>query len=321
MIIFLATSSLLVLFQTNIHATSATSTSKTTGQLLDESILKLTQNIQRLTASTQELQNEYQTLKKDVVGLRKLHGSCAPCKASAKDRGACDCTDIEPRKDCLEFYQHGYKISGVYRLQGPGFHIVYVYCDQTTQGGGWTVFQRRQDGLVDFNRNWNDYKHGFGNLEGEFWFGNDNIYDLTKPSFSPKKSQLLINMRMKEQNDTVVYVKYNTFEITDEVSKYILKINGLSGNVKKLNEMDYNNNRKFTTFDNDNGRRNFGNGGSDCASKTKYGGSGGWWYGQCSSVFLNGQYKFTKKNGEIFWDWDMTKVQPEHVEMKMRRNL
>ncbi len=46
-------------------------------------------------------------------------------------------------------------------------------------GGGWTMFQRRQDGKVNFNRKWTEYRDGFGDLHAEFWLGNDHIHDIS----------------------------------------------------------------------------------------------------------------------------------------------
>ena len=51
-----------------------------------------------------------------------------------------------------------------------------MYCDQTTAGGGWTVIQEKMDGSVNFNRTQDDYKHGFGNLVGEFYLFIESIY-------------------------------------------------------------------------------------------------------------------------------------------------
>jgi ficolin len=44
---------------------------------------------------------------------------------------------------------------------------------------GWTVIQRRVDGRENFSRDWDDYKEGFGNLQDEFWLGNEKIHQLT----------------------------------------------------------------------------------------------------------------------------------------------
>lgn len=34
------------------------------------------------------------------------------------------------------------------------------------RGGGWTVIQKRTDGIVQFQRTWSEYLDGFGDLNG-----------------------------------------------------------------------------------------------------------------------------------------------------------
>ncbi|GFR78482.1 angiopoietin-4 [Elysia marginata] len=54
-----------------------------------------------------------------------------------------------------------------------------IRCDAQTDGGGWIVIQRRTNADVDFNKAWNEYRNGFGDLSGNFWLGNDAISKLT----------------------------------------------------------------------------------------------------------------------------------------------
>ena len=172
------------------------------------------------------------------------------------------------------------------------------------------MIQRRQDGSVNFIRKWKEYKNGFGKLTGEFWFGNENIHDLTKSSNAPKKSELLINMRMKGQSK-MVYSKHATFEIGDEQSKYILKISGPSGNVSKVDNLMKNNGMKFSTVDNDNDVHSSKN----CAATSKR--AGGWWFRACSNANLNAPYKFSSST---YYGWHYVgPFKPEFVEMKVRR--
>ena len=91
-----------------------------------------------------------------------------------------------------------------------------VFCDQTTAGGGWTVFQKRIDGSVDFNLNWSDYKHGFGDLNGEFWLGLERIHRLT----SDNNSMLRVDMEDFEGESG--YAEYSLFGVRSEHDKYQL---------------------------------------------------------------------------------------------------
>ncbi|XP_017151153.2 techylectin-5B-like isoform X1 [Drosophila miranda] len=67
-------------------------------------------------------------------------------------------------------------------------HPFMVACDQLSHGGGWTIFLRRTDGSEDFNRDWNDYKHGFGKLQNEFFLGLDKLHAMT----SAEAQELLV---------------------------------------------------------------------------------------------------------------------------------
>jgi len=274
---------------------------KTTHKTIYQKIFALERNVQSLRTSGWSIVHQIDSVLTDVKGLQSNRNhKCFPCKVIKVSVGnLCDCTEFSPKQDCLAFHKGGFRVNGLYHLNGIGrFNHRTAFCDQTTMGGGWTVFQRRKDGSVNFNKKWNGYKNGFGALTGEFWFGNENIHDLTKLSNAPKKSQLLINMRMKGKYK-IVYARYNSFEIGDEQSKYVLRLSGFSGNVR--NGMTIHNNMNFTTVDSDNSAK--------CGSR--YG--GGWWFNKCFHSFLNGPYK------RIVW-WEPKKLHPEFVEMKVRRN-
>ena len=98
-----------------------------------------------------------------------------------------------------------------------------MFCDMETDGGGWTVFQRRVDGSVDFYLGWDDYKQGFGNLSAEFWLGNDNIHRLT--SSAPQ----VLRVDMEDFESDKRFAKYSTFSVASEQTGYQLSVAGYSG--------------------------------------------------------------------------------------------
>ena len=120
---------------------------------------------------------------------------------------------IQVRRNCAEVYEAGFRTSGVYTIDPDDAGAFDVYCDQKTAGGGWTVFQKRLDGSVDFYRCWDDYKRGFGNLNGEFWLGLDKIHRLTKG-----RNRLWVDL--EDFDNQTAYAEYDSFGVGDEQSKY-----------------------------------------------------------------------------------------------------
>ncbi|KAL9983002.1 hypothetical protein ACROYT_G005122 [Oculina patagonica] len=133
----------------------------------------------------------------------------------------CDCYDTP--KSCAELYKSGKTCSGVYTIDPDGSGAFDVFCDQTTAGGGWTVFQKRLNGSVDFYRDWADYKNGFGDLNGEFWLGLDKIYRLTN------SDTYKLRVDLDDWEGETKYAEYDTFAVSDEASKYELSLGSYSG--------------------------------------------------------------------------------------------
>ena len=205
--------------------------------------------------------------------------------------------------DCFDLLKSGHTQSGVYSINPDAKGHFSVYCDMRTDGGGWTVFQRRQDGSVDFHRGWDDYKAGFGQLTAEFWLGNDKIHRLT----ASRPSSLRVELG--DWNGGIAYVKYGKFSIGDEQAHYRLEVSSYSGTAG--DSLARHNNIAFTTKDRDNDRY-----GGNCA--VLY--TGAWWYDNCHNSNLNGKYlgDTTSSKGVTWYHWKNTMASLKFAEMKLR---
>ena len=203
--------------------------------------------------------------------------------------------------DCSDLLKSGKTQSGVYPIDPDGKGSFDVYCDMRTDGGGWTVFQRRQDGSVDFYRGWNDYKSGFGNLRAEFWLGNDKIHRLTASRASN------LRVELEDWNGARVYAKYGRFNIGDEQAQYRLEVSSYSGTAG--NSLAYHNNMAFSTKDRDHDR-SIGN----CA--VTY--TGAWWYKSCHESSLNGKYGSNQGHKGLHWYHLRNGISLKFSEIKLR---
>ena len=96
-----------------------------------------------------------------------------------------------------------------------------VRCDmETTPGRGWTVFQRRAGGFVNFSRNWSDYQTGFGNVSAEFWLGLDKIHRLSASG----QNVLRIDLATFAENETA-HAVYQSFSVGNESDSFALNFN------------------------------------------------------------------------------------------------
>ncbi|XP_032527419.2 angiopoietin-related protein 2 isoform X2 [Danaus plexippus] len=200
---------------------------------------------------------------------------------------------------CVDLLNAGMRESGVYYLQirGTTYWFLKVFCEQNVADGGWTVIHRRDDFGIpaeNFNRDWSDYKNGFGDPNKEFWLGNENIYMLTN------NDDYMLRVELEDFDGNKRYAQYSHFKIYSEAEYYKLEIDGYDGNAgDSLNDPWYgSNNSPFSTYNRDNDRSSL-----NCASMLK----GGWWWKSCgrglNGLYLHDPQDLTARQGIVWFRW------------------
>ncbi|XP_053420605.1 tenascin isoform X7 [Nycticebus coucang] len=213
-------------------------------------------------------------------------------------------------RDCSQAMLNGDTTSGLYTiyLNGDKAQALEVYCDMTSDGGGWIVFLRRKNGREDFYRNWKAYTAGFGDRREEFWLGLDNLSKITA------QGQYELRVDLRDQGETAFAV-YERFSVGDAKTRYKLKVEGYSGTAG--DSMAYHNGRSFSTFDKDTDSAI-----TNCALSYK----GAFWYKNCHRVNLMGRYGDNSHSQGVNWfHWKGHEHSIQFAEMKLRpshfRNL
>uniref|UniRef100_A0A2K6G041 Tenascin XB n=1 Tax=Propithecus coquereli TaxID=379532 RepID=A0A2K6G041_PROCO len=206
-------------------------------------------------------------------------------------------------RDCGEEMQNGASTSRTTTifLNGNRERPLNVFCDLETDGGGWLVFQRRMDGQTDFWRDWEEYAHGFGNISGEFWLGNEALHSLTKAG----DYSMRVDLRA---GDEAVFAQYDSFRVDSAAEYYRLHLEGYHGTAG--DSMSYHSGSVFSARDRDPNNLLI-----SCAVSYR----GAWWYRNCHYANLNGLYGSTVDHQGVSWySWKGFEFSVPFTEMKLR---
>lgn len=220
-------------------------------------------------------------------------------RAWADGSFAQSCAEYRSPTDGVHHYE-GVTGDGVYRLSPGGLTPFDARCDMTTDGGGWTVFQRRFSMALDFYRGHNDYVSGFGEPTSEYWLGLERVHVMTAGT-----KELRIDMTNKAGESR--YATYLSFSLGAGPG-YVLNVQGYSGTAG--DSLYVHNGRGFSTYDHD-----IDSVPGNCATTVR----GAWWYYSCYDSNLNGSYMPYNTYSLAWGAWTGThNVSLQKTEMKIR---
>ncbi|XDA73510.1 hypothetical protein R6Z07F_003734 [Ovis aries] len=244
-------------------------------------------------------------------GLARPHVKADLQRAPARGSRPRGCANGSRPRDCLDVLLSGQQEDGVYSVfpthDPAGFQ---VYCDMRTDGGGWTVFQRREDGSVNFFRGWEAYRDGFGKLTGEHWLGLKRIHALTT------QAAYELHVDLEDFDNGTAYAHYGSFgvglfSVDPEEDGYPLTVADYSGTAG--DSLLKHSGMKFTTKDRDSDHSE-----NNCAAFYR----GAWWYRNCHTSNLNGQYlrgaHASYADGVEWSSWTGWQYSLKFSEMKIR---
>ena len=182
------------------------------------------------------------------------------------------------------------------------FPPMQARCDMDSNDGGWTVLIRRTpdvDKRELFNKTWDEYVEGFGDLTGEFWYGLKNMHCLTS------REPVEVEVEMRQNGSESIVYSYDNFKIDGPTSSYTLHVSGKTH--PHYNNFAKHHGMKFTTFDRDNDRwiRN-------CASHPDL--HSAWWYNACADMVLTAQSNpllYSSSTGYVYYDYAELRVRPK----------
>ncbi|XP_016896780.1 angiopoietin-1 [Cynoglossus semilaevis] len=249
-------------------------------------IRELENQLSRATGNSTALQRQQQEMMDTVHNLLHL------CSKDGVVPNSTKAVEEEKRfRDCADLYQAGFRKNAVYTIHINPQETKKVFCNMETAGGGWTVIQRREDGSVDFQKTWKEYKTGFGSVTAEHWLGNEYVYQLTS------QRQYVLRVELTDWDGHQAFSLYDRFKIGSEKQNYRLFLKSHSGTAGRQSSLVIHG-ADFSTKDMDN---------DNCLCKCALMFTGGWWFDACGPSNLNGMY-FThgqhigKQNG-IKWHY------------------